>query len=397
MSILQCPACKSKANYGLYCWDQMPLGILSLPKTESEAFAMSNHKIDLRRCAVCGHVYHIEFDPKKIAYDDDTMMVFNQGSKWQEHQEGLAQNWIKSFNLSSKKVLEIGCGEGGFLAPFQKANCECFGFEPGKDGHVAAKRGIKVYHEPFDASVLVNLRPDAVICRHVLEHLSQPIDLLQSIALKSAEMEHDLVVLAEVPRIDKALEQRRISDFFYEHISHFTERSFRTLFETAGYDVLDLESRYGDEVVVLAAKPRKNLQTREFKEASAHFSDSVHRQVINARAQIDEWKRTKKQIALWGGAGKAAALINMLGFSKEWFPVVIDSDPNKFRHFVPGTGQEIRSPAYLKTNPVDGILICTNWRARDIEQEIRKKHHLTIPIYVQLDEKIVELTSNLSL
>jgi C-methyltransferase C-terminal domain len=98
-----------------------------------------------------------------------------------------------------------------------------------------------------------------------------------------------------------------------------------------------------------------------------------------------------------GSAGKAAALINMLDFTKESFPVVVDSDPNKFGHFVPGTGQEIRSPSYLKNNPVDGILICTNWRARDIEREIRSKHQLMMPLFVQLDEEIVELTPDLPL
>jgi SAM-dependent methyltransferase len=374
----------------------MPLGILSLPKTESEALTMSKHKIDLRRCAACGHVYHTEFDPKKIIYDDDSTMVFNKGPAWLQHQEGLAQKWISCFNLYGKKILEIGCGEGGFLEHFQKANCQCFGFEPGRDGETAAQRGIKVYRENFEASALATLQPDAVICRHVLEHLCEPLDLLKGIALTSAEMGKDIVVLAEVPRIDKALEQRRISDFFYEHVSHFTDDSFRTLFETAGFEVLDLESRYGDEVVVVAAKPRKTLQIKAFKDASEQFSDSVHRQVVSANQQIAEWKRTKKTIALWGSAGKAAALINMLGFTKEIFPIVVDSDPNKFGHFVPGTGQEIRTPAYLKDHPVDGILICTNWRARDIETEIRSKHQLTMPLYIQLDEKIVELTPNLN-
>jgi Methyltransferase domain/C-methyltransferase C-terminal domain len=397
MAILNCPACKSKKNYELHRWDKMPLGVLSLPRSEKEALQMPQYPIDLRRCAACGHVYHTEFEEQNLAYEDDSTLVFNQGAAWMQHQADLAQDWIQRFNLSGAQVVEIGCGEGKFLEHFKKMGCECVGFEPGRDAATAAERGIKVFQEKFQGACLTKLHPKALLCRHVIEHLVEPVDFLQDIALNCAGLGLSPLFLAEVPRIDKALAQHRISDFFYEHISHFTEASFRTLFEVSGYEVLGLESRYGEEVVTIAAKPREQLRAASLKTSSQTFRDSVERQVRESQRVCAEWQEKNKKIALWGSAGKAAALINMFGFTRDKFPIVVDSDSKKVGHFVPGTGQEIRSPSYLKTHPVDGILVCTNWRARDIEKEIRNEHKLKIPLYVQLDEKIVELTSELKL
>jgi 2-polyprenyl-3-methyl-5-hydroxy-6-metoxy-1,4-benzoquinol methylase len=395
LAILQCPACKSKKNYALYRWNAMPLGILTLPETEKDALMMPKYVIDLRRCSACGHVYHTEFDEKNITYVDDSTLVFNRGTAWEEHQKELAKFWIEKFDLAGSQIVEIGCGQGRFLAHFVVAGCEAIGFEPGRDANVAARRGIKVLQQYFQGDSLNHLKPKAILCRHVLEHLAAPVDFLRDIALTCSELDLSPILLTEVPRINKALEQHRISDFFYEHISHFTENSFRTLFEVSAFEVINMESRYGDEVITLAASPRKDLRCKHFKAASSQFGESVQRQIDLAQKQMAEWEYKKKKIALWGAAGKAAALINMLGFTKDRFPIVIDSDPKKIGYFVPGTGQEIRPPAYLKDHPVDGILICTNWRARDIETEIRTKHKLDVPLYVEVNEKIVELTKDL--
>jgi hypothetical protein len=342
-------------------------------------------------------VFHTAFDEATASYGNASTLVFNAGASWQEHQRQLAQEWLQNYQLAERSVIEIGCGEGAFLEPFVRAGCDCTGFEPGPDARLASERGIRVLRENFHATRMAELQPHAIICRHVLEHFSNPLDFLQDIALTAIELGIQPLVLAEVPCIEKTLEQNRISDFFYEHVSHFTEHSLRTLFELAGFEVLELSRRYANELLVLVARPRQQPLAAVFRVASRRFTSILQRQTANAQKVLAEWRAAGVQIALWGGAGKAAALINMLGLGKEQFPVVVDSDPRKVGAFVPGTGQEIRAPSHLKAHPVDGILICTNWRARDIEREIRTQHQLDVPLYVQLGEQIVELTDELAL
>lgn len=403
LAIPNCPACNSPTNYALGQWD-MPPGVLSLPKTQDEALNKPKLKIDLRRCADCGHVYNGEFDPKNIDYEGDSTRVFNTAPAWVNHQKTLAEHLIGSLKLSHKRIVEVGCGKGEFLVPFLKDN-EVIGFEPGSDANSAEARGIRMYRRDFEVSDFEMLRPDVVVFRHVLEHIADPRPLLKEMADKSREKQIPFTIVAEVPRIDKALGQQRIQDFFYEHVQHFTEESFRRMFEEAGYEVIEEQSRYGDEVVVITARPRTEETMRvvtpthrpDFEKQSVAFAESVPRLRKNVRNKIDQWSREGKKIALWGGAGKGAAMSNILGFNLKDFPFAIDSDLGKAHFFVPGTGQEIFGPSYLKENAsVDGILICTNWRARDIEKEIRKLG-ITVPLYVQYGENIVELTPDLPL
>jgi SAM-dependent methyltransferase len=375
----------------------MPLSVLGLPRSSAEAEAMPRYVLDVRQCANCSHVFHTEFDPDRIPYRTGSNLVFNKAKFWQQYQVDLAREWIETYGLKGKRVVEIGCGEGLFLKPFLEAGTECVAFEPGPDAQKAASLGIKAYQEYFQAARLATLEPDALICRHVIEHMEDPLDFLQDIALASQDLVTAPLFLAEVPQIDKALMRNRMNDFLYEHVSNFTKQSFRTMFEMAGFEVLSTESRYHDEVVTIAARPRRNELAKKIKASTQEYRESVLRQITNVRTTLDTWARNNKKVALWGATGKGAALINMFGLTKERIPVVIDSDPLKEGGFVPGTGQRIRGPSYLKENPVDAILICTQWRARDIEHEIREEHKLDVELFVYTQEQITPLTASLAL
>jgi hypothetical protein len=74
--------------------------------------------------------------------------------------------------------------------------------------------------------------------------------------------------------------------------------------------------------------------------------------------------------AYWGGTGKGAAFLNAYQITDGF---VVDSDPNKFGLYVPGTGQKIESPETLLENPTQIITITTRWRAADIYAEIQAK------------------------
>ncbi|MCA9003220.1 MAG: hypothetical protein KDB61_14955, partial [Planctomycetes bacterium] len=152
-----------------------------------------------------------------------------------------------------------------------------------------------------------------------------------------------------------------------------------------------------DEVVTIVAKPRPNPLQRAVRRRALAFNRSIAEQIQNVRKTLNAWKSEGHRVALWGGTGKAAALINMIGITKELAPIVIDSDARKAGGFVPGTGQQIHTPDYLETHPVDRILICTNWRARDIEREIREDCGLYCDLYVYLNEGLRKLTAEVAL
>lgn len=400
-----CLACGSLENGRLGYWSDVPLSVLGLPRSKGEAVDSPTFDLDVRRCDRCGHVYQAGFDGREVSYRENSNLVFNNGHGWQSYQDELARRWFEEHELAGKRVVEVGAGDGEFLVRLKELGVDTVAFEPGPDADACAERGLRVHRAYFGEEEVASEEPDAIVCRHVIEHLADPSAFLRAIRRGAVSSNQEPLFLAEVPRIDKALEHLRINDFLYEHVSHFTEHSFRVLFEEAGWEVLDVRRGYGDEVVTLAARPRvrRRARTPEAEEAIAvaehtrEFRETALVQGDALRAQVAAWQEQGRTVALWGGTGKGAALINMCGLTDDLVSLVIDSDPRKQGAHVPGTGQRIQSPAACLEHGVDVILICTQWRARDIEHEIKSVLGLTADLYVVFRGRIERLTADLAL
>jgi len=400
-----CLACGFTESHQLGHWNAMPLSVMNLPRTRDEALSSPTFELDVRRCGRCGHVFHTGFDQDEVHYRDASNLVFNQGHSWQEYQDELARRWFGEYGLAGQRVIEIGAGDGEFIERLARLGCDVIAFEPGPDAELCSARGLRVERCYFGEPEVAEHQPDAIVCRHVIEHLADPGAFLRAIRRGAVASNQIPLFLAEVPRIDKALDQNRINDFLYEHVSHFTEHSFRVLFEEAGWGVLEVNRGYGDEVVSLAARPRLRRRARDgaperpssVVQRSRQFRESVGVQGVDLRQRISTWQEEGRTVALWGGTGKGAALINMCQLTEQVAPLVIDSDPRKQGSHVPGTGQLISSPAACLEHGVDVIVICTQWRARDIEHEIRDVLNLQAELYVVHCGKIEALTPELDL
>lgn len=371
-----CIACGYHLTYPLYQPVKQPLAALHLPKSKEDAKDALTFPMNFRACAYCGHIFNVEFDYLQVPYEDDSNLMYNNAVIWQKYLNDLIDRLVKNYNTRNKTLIDIGCGDGGFLKLLidRKLNNRCIGFEPGIEAKNALKNGLEVYKDYFNPQKdLKKFKPDFIICRHIIEHLENPRGFVSDIAYWSNIHNIFPVFLAEVPRIDKAVSQVRLNDYLYEHVSHFTEFSFKKMFIVSGYEILDIRSEYYDEVVVAICKPRKNPRLVKIKQSSELYIKNVKKQKKHVHSVLKKLLKQGKHIAFWGATGKGAAFLNGFNLYEKDFPIVVDSDYNKVGHFVPRTAQEILPPEYLLHNPVDIIVITTQWRAKDIYLEITRK------------------------
>lgn len=371
-----CIACGFHITHELYHPAAQPLSILNLPKTKEEARNALRFPMNFHVCANCGHIFNVEFDYYRIPYEDDSNLMYNKARMWGDYLTRLVDRLVSDYDAKGKTLVDIGCGDGGFLKILLDRDLgnRCIGFEPGIEASNAEKNGLEVHRDYFIARRdLPRIGPDFLVCRHVIEHMHNPKQFVSEIAYWCSLCEVFPLFVAEVPRIDNAIAQGRINDFLYEHPSNFTEFSFRNMFEISGYDVLDVRAEYGDEVVVLVARPRKTQRLGALAASAQQYRTDLHGQGDAVPEALSDLRGTGKRIAIWGATGKGAAFLNTFALSDEQFPVVVDSDYAKVGRFVAGTAQEIRPPEYLLANPVDVIVITTQWRAIDIADEIRAR------------------------
>jgi len=371
-----CPACGFRIAHPLYHPHPQPLAALNLPRSGEAARDALRFPMDFHACAFCGHIFNRQFDYYQIPYEEDSNLMYNRGALWQAHMDRLVELLLRDYDARGKTLVDIGCGDGLFFQKLlQRApTCRCVGFEPGIEADNARRAGLEVYKDYFHPQRdLKRLRPDVLACRHVIEHLANPRDFVGSIAYWCNRYQLAPLFLVEVPRIENAIEQGRLCDFLYEHVSNFTDFSFRILFETTGYEVLDMAPCYGDEVLVALVRPRLESRLAAIDKSTARFRQRITDQLAEVSGQLDALCRRGCAVAFWGGTGKGAAFLNAFGVDGDRFPVVVDSDEHKAGRFVPGTGQEIRSPEYLRKHPADVIVITTRWRAKDIFEEIQRR------------------------
>ena len=366
-----CPACGYHVAVPFYDGGNQPLATVAWPNSASRAHSMKRLPLAFKRCVDCGHVYNSEFIYANVPYSEKPNLMFNKGEIWSDHLS-LVRDRILERLPTSPTVIEIGCGDGHFLLSLAEArpSGRYIGFDPNASVSIGHDQ-IETYDVLFKPlSHLPEYRPDMIISRHVLEHLMNPLGFIQALAFAADWNGIETSLFIEVPCIDRVFFTGRTNDFFYEHNSNFTTTSFEHMLMRCTDDIELVECGYNDEVVYGFAHIIGKPERARFAREAIAFRD----QAINAQAAIKNLLKklssSGKKVAVWGGTGKGAAFINYLDMKAERFPLVVDSDPDKAGTFVPGTGQEIRFRDYLLENPVEVILITTQWRARDIVAEI---------------------------
>jgi hypothetical protein len=368
-----CPVCAHGIAVAFFNGGRQALATLGWPKSSAEAQAMPVHPHDFVQCPACSHVWNRSFRYDAIPYQNNPMRMFNQGNIWKGHLAETRDSLLKHLPINPT-VIEIGCGEGHFVRGLAEARSgigRFIGFDP--NASPESGLGVEFHARLFEPLADMAIHsPDAIVIRHVLEHLTDPSSLLEQLAWGAAMSGKPCWLFAEVPCIDRVFETNRLADFFYEHASHFTTESFRTLMVRAG-EIVGLAHGYDGEVVYALVKLGVPETLQERASAATAFAQRADISRARIRTQLDELAASGAKVAIWGGTGKAASFIHLFGADAERFPLVVDSDPDKTGTFVPGTGQKIQYRDALKNVAADVIIIPTQWRARDIVAEMKRE------------------------
>lgn len=144
------------------------------------------------------------------------------------------------------KALEAGSSTGVFLSLLKEKRWEVQGVEPSLAARVAEKNGILTLNTTFEKAELKDGTFDLVIFNHVLEHIENPVEILQK---ANQVLKKDGIVLIDAPNF--ASLSARISGRRWryilpnEHRWHFTPKSLSFLLEKAGFKVIYWEAHSG--------------------------------------------------------------------------------------------------------------------------------------------------------
>jgi len=206
--------------------------------------------VDTSLCLDCGFAFNSSgARGGGLSFYADEYDLLSEGSKseftyeTQGRRLGLnlemAEFLVKTCNLPPYgAVLDVGCGKGLLLSEMAKirTDLKLFGLEPSANARKHAALNIPNIHVQSDTladSSYADKSFDLVLSVGVLEHVSDPINFIQEIVSK---MKEGAYIFLSVPN----LENNPTDVITYDHLSRFTEASFRATITRSGLKVQEI-------------------------------------------------------------------------------------------------------------------------------------------------------------
>jgi len=196
-------------------------------------------------CSSCGLVTLSSFEHIQANFYEDSGMHGTEPVSmdvWLKGTEGDDQRRFDMLRaiLPNKKLLDFGCGAGGFLNKAQFLAATVCGVELEKRVQKYWKNKVVIYP---DLPCAVG-HYDLITAFHVIEHLSDPANMLRILAEKLSK---DGRIILEVPNSEDALltlyDSVAFQHFTYwsQHLFLFNAETLRMLAEKAGLRILTIE------------------------------------------------------------------------------------------------------------------------------------------------------------
>jgi SAM-dependent methyltransferase len=338
-------------------------------------------------CEECGFVFNAAFDARKLAYGENYDNTQSCSAYFDKYLNDLVRELVETRGVANADIVEVGCGKGHFLrklVEYPSARNRGTGFDPSYAGPSTELDGRLKFVNRFYEESSSNVPADFVVCRHVIEHVQDPIGLLRSVrsALRSSLRAR---VFFETPCVEWILSNKVIWDFFYEHCSLFSATSLTYAFEKSGFSLERVARVFGEQYLWLEARPRlENIASPqhpdggEIAELAHHYGAEEIEQRKKWLHRLVELRRNGK-VALWGAGAKGVTFANLVDPEVALLDCVVDINPNKQGRYIPGTGHPIVSPSTLSDRAIRSAILMNN-NYRDENQRILERANLNIEL-----------------
>lgn len=360
-----CPLCAS-SNTSLFLHrPAVPVHQNLLLNTAQQARSIACGDLEMMVCPDCGFVFNRAFDLSLLQYGHDYDNNQACSTSFQGHLDQLVALLLDEKGIRGKQVVEVGCGQGAFLRRLvEEGNNLGVGFDPSYTGSEQVSGGRMRFESRYYDESCTDVPADVVVCRHVIEHVPDPLLLLRSVRAAIGDRASAKVYF-ETPCVDWILDNGVIWDFFYEHCSLFTAESLSTAFQQAGFRVDEVRHVFSGQYLWLEASPVVSDMVCQ----GAHTAALAGVYATDEQSMLEEWRgritalTAQGRVALWGAGAKGVTFANLIDPECRLIDCLVDLNPNKHGKYVAGSGHAIVDPLELGRRGIThAVLMNSNYR-----------------------------------
>jgi SAM-dependent methyltransferase len=310
---------------------------------------------------------------------------------WVEHARRYCEAMIERFDLgAAHQVVEIASNDGYLLRHFVARGVPVLGVEPAANCAEAARAlGIPTEVRFFGLEAARDLAArgfaaDLLLGNNVLAHVPELDDFVAGLAHL---LKPQGVLTLEFPHLVRLVEGNQFDTIYHEHFSYFSLASVERVLAAHGLELFDVEelATHGGSLRLFAQRRDEGgrpagervraLRDRELAlgvETRAYYETFAERVRETKRSLLTfliAAKRAGKSIAAYGAAAKGNTLLNYCGVRGDFVDYVVDANPHKQGHFLPGSRIPIHAPQRIfETRPDYVLILPWNLRAEITEQ-----------------------------
>ncbi len=336
-------------------------------------------------CEQCWLVQTEDHAGREALFSADYAYFSSFSSSWLRHAQAYVQAMQQRYGLGAQScVAEVAANDGYLLQYVQQAGIPCYGIEPTASTAAAARaKGIEIVERFFGVELARELaaqgrQADLMAANNVLAHVPDINDFVAGFAvlLKPAG-----VATFEFPHLLRMVRECQFDTAYHEHYSYLSLGSVQRIFAANGLQVIDVEQlpTHGGSLRVhaqrsggprtpapavaelLAVERAAGMEGIDFYASFQPEALRIKRELLSFLLQA---QREGLKVGAYGAAAKGNTLLNFAGVRPDLLPYVVDLNPAKQGHCMPGSRIPIVNEAHLQADRPDRVLILP-WNLRD--------------------------------
>jgi len=348
---------------------------------------------------VCTNCFLVQTDTAVVPQEIFSQYAYfsSYSDSWLAHAGKYCEAMIERFGLDAEsRVIEVASNDGYLLKNFVARAIPCLGIEPAENVAVVARAaGVPteaVFLNSATARQITERFGPAqlVVANNVLAHVPDINEFVAGLRLLLAE---DGVLTVEFPHLLELIAGVQFDTIYHEHFFYLSVASVELVFAAHGLRLFDVEQlpTHGGSLRIYAEREGRRagrseserLISMRARETSAGvktlsyykgFNSRIAATLASLRQFLDWAKAEGKQIVGYGAAAKGNTLLNAGRVKKDEIAYVVDRNPHKQGHYLPGTHIPVYAPERVFESRPDYILILP-WNFRD--EIIRQMHGIT--------------------
>ena len=290
------------------------------------------------------------------------------GKLWEKHHEEFSV-FLSRFEMD--KIFEVGAGHGNLAKAYLDDHSDVSWTIVDPNPAKLSDDRINVVRGYFDEKILHDIRVNAVIHSHLIEHIYEPIEFIRVVkkVLPVGGMH-----CFSVPRMEVMLQKKYTNCLNFEHTNLLTEAGLEYMLLENGFELVGKQYFMDDHSIFYATRKTKheaegaswpgeyNKNKHNYLEYIRHHKDLI--EDVNRKINDHDGK-----VYLFGGHIFSQYLI-AFGLNVEAIECILDNDKNKQGKRLYGTDLNVKSPRILEGESGASVILRAGVFNEEIKEDI---------------------------